>query len=181
MSLNNVIIRTKEQLKVMNEHLREALYNKTRSSEPTPLIYQYLHNPKNEFIVDNDNTIGSIVNIRKNKNGDIVGDVNINSILKLANNYQGCIDNMMGLFNPDTSKFEIVAFVVYDKAAKELIDNKPKNAVKPGVIPFMSGVDPVTMKEVSETIMGEYKKLVDSEQIDKLLEERSDGSDVTGE
>lgn len=173
MSLSPVIIRTAKKFESMNEMLIEAINNLIKSKKEIPLIYEYLHNPNKELIIDSDNKIGTISNVRKDKKGNIIGDVAIYNILKLANNYQGCIDNLTASYHPDTKQIEIDAFIIYDKTAKENIKSK-RNQIsdlsKPGEAALMSEYGPEMMKDISDALIEEYNKLVSTKQIDKIIE-----------
>ena len=65
------------------------------------------------------------------------------------------------------------AFIVYDKEAKELVRERKRSTAspKPGRIPLVSGIDPVTMKEITDTLVKEYNKLVEGQQSDKTKED----------
>lgn len=151
----------------MDERLVSALISLDHSKREIPLAYQYLHNPNKEFIVDCDNRIGTISNIRKNTEGDIIGDVKLMSILKLASNYTGTVDNMVASFDAETNRAKIDAFIVYDKHAKDEIVSKNLRRVvdvnklaKSGEIPIMSSVDSNMMKEMSEKLLSEYEDMM---------------------
>ena len=163
-----VTIRTKEQEKKMNQLLQNALSILMRNPhKEIPLVYQYLHNPNAELIIDADNRVGTITNVRRNRAGDIIGDVAINNILKIASNFVGEIDNMAASNHPDTRRVEIDAFIIYDKTAKDEIRVRKQNVLngrmdafaKSGEIPIMSrnGVD--TMREISEKLVKEYENM----------------------
>lgn len=164
----NISIRTKKQMNKMDARLVDALHHLLQESVEIPLVYQYLHNPKKEFIIDSDNRIGTVKNITKMENGDIVGDVSIKNILKIASNFNGVIDNMVATVNPKTNSMEIIAFIIYDKHAKEEIVSKnvrrfvdATKLPKSGEIPIMTQYGNDMMKEVSKTLISEYKTMLD--------------------
>lgn len=165
MSVEPVIIRTKEQLTNMNHVLVNALNNLAKSNKEIPIIYQYLHNPNEEVIVDVDNTIGTARNIIIDGKGDIVCNVKIRDLMKIASNYQGVIDNILATMNPNNNECEVNAFIIYDKFAKQEIMDRKKlmqnnsDLARPGDIPFVSEYGADMLKEVSETLLEEYKKL----------------------
>ena len=176
MKLNAVVIRTKEQLLSMNEYLVKGLKSLKKTDE-IPLIYNYLHNPKNELVVDSNNRIGMVTNIRKNSRGDIIGDVIISNILKLASNFVGVIDNIAASIEPSTNNIKINAFIIYDVEAKNKvteIKKKSNSIAKLGEIPLMSNVDQDMMKEISDTLLNEYKNLVEKQECKSILKEETD-------
>ena len=177
-----VIIRTKAQEGKMNPALQEALsFLLKNRHKKVPLIYQYLHNPKAELVVDADNRIGTITNVRRNSNGDIVGDVTINDILRLASNFTGVIDNMAASYHQESNHPEIDAFIIYDKTAKDEIKVKRTRTgnlaplAKPGEIPIMAqdGVD--VMREVSEKLLKEYENMIEKQDSKSEKEDDTDG------
>lgn len=162
-----VTIRTKEQMENMDERLVSALKSLETDNREIPLAYQYLHNPNKEFIVDSDNRIGTVTNIRKSDNGDIVGAVNIISILKIASNFTGTIDNMVATLDPKANHVKIDAFIIYDKHAKDEIISKnvrrvvsPDRLARAGEIPIMSNMGADVMQEVSKTLLSEYESMM---------------------
>lgn len=162
----DITIRSKEQLKSMNPIIVEALQNASKTNKEVPLIYQYLHNPNKPLIVDSENKIGTISNIHKAVDGDYVGVANIKNILALASNFEHVIDNLAVSLHSDTGKFEVDAFIIYDKHAKN--DIKVRNekveelskSPKYGEIPIMSQHSPTMMQDIANTLMDEYKKLM---------------------
>lgn len=163
-----VKIRTKMQESKMNPTLRDALsFLMKNPHKEIPLVYQYLHNPNVELVIDSDNRIGTITNVRRDKDGDIVGDVSINNILKLASNFVGVIDNVAASIHPNTNRIEVDAFIIYDKAAKDEIRikrdfqrRKMASLAKAGEIPIMSSNGADTLREVSEKLMKEYENMI---------------------
>lgn len=166
-----ITIRTKEQEQKMNPSLQDALSNLLKNPKrEIPLVYQYLHNPNAELIIDSDNRIGTITNVRRSRDLDIIGDVSINSILKLASNFDGEVDNMMASYHQKTSRIEIDAFIIYNKMAKEEIqikkkyqENRINSLSKSGEIPIMSHNGTDVMKEVSETLLKEYENMINEQ------------------
>ena len=167
MVIGNIVIRDISQLCSMDNRLADALKNLTFKKQTIPLVYQYLHNPNKTFIIDIDNTIGKVFNIRRSSNG-IIADIQLNDVLTYASNFTGKIDNMMADFNPNTNEIEIKAFIVYDKVGKEnCIKQKTqslnKQLPKPGEIPFMPSKDNLDMKCISEELINEYNKFISSQ------------------
>ena len=172
-------IRTSEQMSKMDSRLVEALKNATsEKGRKIPVVYQYLHRPNEPLVVDVDNTMGEISNIRYNEDGNIVGDFHIINILKIASNFQGVIDNIAASPKPSSGKnpykFTLDACIVYDRVAKEEILRKKQEArnrisgrmAKPGEVPIVaSGYGMPTLKEISEKLVDEFEKQV-SEQTD---------------
>lgn len=173
----SVTIRTKHQLEHMPQGLQvaiaEALKDRDRSY---PVVYQYLHNPKEPLIVDADNTMGHLTNIQKNKHGDIVGDLSIILILKVASHFQGVIDNIAASYAAGTGVPTIDAFIIYDSIAKAEILRKKKEAeddlnarlAKPGEIPFVASDDGIDMKEITGKLIREFEKVIGEQQEDKI-------------
>ena len=169
-----VVIRTREQLHKMNPDIVGGLMNLTHTDRHTPMIYQYLHSREKSVEIKPDITIGEIYNVRKDKNGNIIGDVKLFFMNRLSVNYQHTIDNLIASIHPETNSIEVDAFIVYDKEAKELVRERRRSAAspKPGRIPLVSGIDPVTMKEITDTLVEEYNKLVEGQQSDKTKEDQ---------
>ena len=173
------MIRTESQLKKMNPSLQDAIsFLLKNPHKKVPLIYQYLHNPTKELVIDCDNRVGTITNVRRNKIGDIVGDVTINDILKIASNFVGEVDNMAASFHEDSKRIEIDAFIIYDKVAKNEIrvnrenqQNKIGALSKVGEIPIMSQNSAETMREISEKLMKEYEIMVNEQNNNSQKEE----------
>ena len=173
------MIRTESQLKKMNPSLQDAIsFFFNYPHKKVPLIYQYLHNPTKELVIDCDNRVGTITNVRRNKKGDIVGDVTINDILKIASNFVGEVDNMAASFHEDSKRIEIDAFIIYDKVAKNEIrvnrenqQNKIGALSKVGEIPIMSQNSAETMREISEKLMKEYEIMVNEQNNNSQKEE----------
>ena len=161
-----IVIRSKEQLKNMNPVIIEALQNAQKFHKEIPLIYQYLHNPNKPLIVDNENKIGMVTNIHKSTYGDYVGTVSIQNILALASNFDHTIDNLGVSNHSDTGRFEVDAFIIYDKHAKNDVKVRNEkleslsNIPKTGEIPIMSQHNPKMMKEIADQLVDEYKKLM---------------------
>ena len=178
MILEGVVIRNNAKMQMMDKLLLDGLELLTLKKSEVPLVYTYLHNPNKEFIIDGDNKIGKVFNIRKTKNG-IVGDVELLSILKLASNYTGVIDNMMAEINPHTKKIEIKAFIIYDKIAKEDIVRKRNQSLdtlnqrlaKPGEIPFVSSYDNFDLSKINDELVKEYQKLMEPQNNNEELKE----------
>lgn len=160
MKLEAVIIRTFDQIRMMDENLVKGLTS-IKPFDKIPLIYNYLHNPNNELVIDNSNRIGTVTNVRVNDKGDIVGDIDILDILKLASNFEGVIDNIAASINPTNGEVTVNAFIIYDIVAKNKI--KEGKRLKHGEIPLMSTTDPEMMKEVSEKLVEEYKNLIEKQ------------------
>lgn len=169
----NIIIRSKDQLNKMNKALTDALYETTKfSGTKIPLIYQYLHNPNSKVYVDETNSIGFITNIRKDKMGNIAGNIIINNPLSsLSTHFTGIIDNMVVVPNSNGSGHKILAFIIYDKGAKQTIDNKSQVYSKVGQIPDMMGISNEKMKEISNEILKEYENSLDIKQTSKIEKE----------
>lgn len=170
MVMKSVIIRDKEHFSSMNKVLKDAIKNSMRKT--IPLVYQYLHNPDIEFYVDDDNKLGEVSNLRFDNKGNLIGDILLYDMLHLAIHYQGGVDNIFASINQKTKKPEVYGFVIYDKFAKSVIDDKNKNKsnndtfeIRPGNVPIVSNIDNVKLQEVCEEIIEEYKKLTSSEQM----------------
>lgn len=172
-----VTVRTREQLTNMNVQLVDALKYEInrRRGKRIPIIYQYLHNPNVPLVVDRDNTIGYIDNIRKDKDGNIVADLEMLNLLKIASNYQGIIDNIAASFKPNEKRITIDAFIIYDKVAKEEILQRKKERqtsmenrlAKPGEIPFMVSSDSnEAVHSITDKLMVEFNKRMSEEQSD---------------
>ncbi len=163
--MDEVVIRTNRQLKSMNLAIVKALEDAAGMKKGRiPVIYQYLHKPGTPTIVDDTNIIGYITNIKKEKNGDIVGDIGIISLMKLAIHYQGVIDNICVSIDPSTKATKIDCFIVYDRSAKSEIDRlreekKNPRVFKRGEIPFVDdGVGKqMALKKITEEIEKELK------------------------
>lgn len=177
-----VTIRTEEQLKKMNPQLVEAIKNSIRNEgKPIPVVYQYLHKPGEELVIDSDNTIGKVTNMRFDGKGDVVGDIEIMNILKIAANFQGTVDNIVASVKPigntGRTKLTVDGLIVYDKVAKEEILRKKREQqvlaesdfcerlAKPGEIPIMPAVaegdmSMTKLKDVSEKLIDEFKQRV---------------------
>jgi hypothetical protein len=172
MTIEGVVVRTANQQKKMSRELLQALTNACKSNKGLPIIYQYLHNPKEELIVDSDNTMGYVRNVHRNHKGDIIADVEIMQLLRISSNWQGVIDNIAASPKPNQNNIITVdAFIVYDAEAKSEIDKRNEEKrladplegrlAKPGVVPFMSsGNDDTNIKEISEKLIDDYKKRV---------------------
>jgi hypothetical protein len=170
MTIEGVVIRTANQQKKMNQELVRALHGANKNSKGIPVVYQYLHNPNEPLIVDSDNTMGYVYNVRRNHRGDVIGDVEIMQLLRIAVNWQGVIDNIAASPKQEqNNQYTVDAFIVYDIAAKARIDKKreEQKLVHPmgvnrlavaGEIPFMPSADDNSfIKEASEKLTEEYK------------------------
>jgi len=180
-----VIIRTATQIKHMNPHIVRALNEAIKHDKvDIPVVYQYLHRPGVPFVATMENTIGKITKISKSFNGDYVGTIRLISLVKLASNYMGVIDNIAVSMIQGISQVKIDGFIIYDKTAKLQIMNKEKNVQskqdgavviprgpKAGEIPFaMSSSTEASelMKEASKLLIDEFnKKMSEDEQSDK--------------
>ena len=171
MILTDVMIRTSDQVLSMDSRLVDALNYSTKKNDKIPLVYRYLHNPNEEFIVDETNKIGNISNIRKTSKG-YIGDVEIHDIIKLAINYQGTIDNLLVTYNTNIGRFEVNAFIIYDKIAKSECDKRKKDRLnninrrlpRPGEVPFSSSYDNIDVKRACEALIEEYNKHMASQE-----------------
>lgn len=172
MGLNPVIIKTRDQLKKSNESIVSAINKLLMQNKRIPLVYQYLHTTP--FVLDPSNIIGDVYNVRKDKNGNVIGDVKLYPISNHAHHYQNTIDNILVVDNPKNGEFEVNVFIVYDKEAKRELIEKRNHAAnglpKSGSIPFMSPYGPELMKEITETLTEEYEKLVAGQQKDNSNE-----------
>lgn len=172
-------IRTKEQLKTMNPRIEEAVRNSIRDGRAIPLVYQYLHKPGKELIINSDNTIGKVTNIRYDEHGDLVGDVEIIDILKIASNFVGVVDNLMASPKPmhserDGYRLTLDGLIVYDKFAKDDILARKRRMLesdfagrlaRPGEIPIMpTSSDKLTMREVTNKLVDEFKNRVEKQE-----------------
>lgn len=160
-----ITIRTRDREKTMNPALQDALSNLLKDpKKEVPLVYQYLHNPKEGLVVDSDNKIGIVTNVRRDSHWNIIGDVVINDILRLASNFVGEIDNMAASFNKVTHECNIDAFIIYDITAKNMVDERRSkqsiSLAKYGEIPIMSQSDPDMMKEISKELIKEYENMM---------------------
>ena len=172
MGLDPVIIKTRDQLKKSNEPVVSAINKLLTQNKRIPLVYQYLHTTP--FVLEPNNIIGDVYNIRKDKNGNVIGDVKLYPISNHAHHYQNTIDNILVVNNPKNGDYEVNVFIVYDKDAKRELIEKRKRAAndlpKPGNIPFMSQYGPELMKQITETLTEEYEKLLVGQQKDNLNE-----------
>jgi hypothetical protein len=184
MIVDNVVIRSAKQQKTMNKDVLTALLRACKRNKSIPIIYQYLHNPKEQLVVDSDNKMGEAYNIRRIANGDITATVYIDQMLKVSLNWHGIIDNIGATISAEHYGIPVVnAFIVYDTEAKKAIDKKNaekksegvallnKQLAKPGQVPFVTSGDSNSfMKDASENIMREFNKRM-SEQADNQNDE----------
>lgn len=163
-----IIIRSLEQQSKMKPEILQALKSLFNTNKTIPIVYQRLHKPGAPLIIDSDNKIGEMTNIRKENNGDIVGDVTVYNVLKLANNFDGAIDNIAASLNAKTGKARLDAFIIYDKVAKDeirLLKSMNANGLaKEGEIPLESSVKQEDLMAITDELMEEYRKLVASQQ-----------------
>ena len=176
-----LVIRAEKQLKNMDSRLVEALKNSIGENyKAIPVVCQYLHKPGEELVVDSDNTIGKVTNIRFNGKGDVVGDFEIMNILKIATNFQGTVDNIAASAKPNGKgdpKFAVDALIIYDKLAKEEILRKKRDMerqlmesdfctrlAKPGEIPIVPSAtgkaSVAELLDVTEKLVDEFKNRV---------------------
>lgn len=139
----NVVIRTKEQLKTMGELgkvLRTIGTDRCNITLPdeieeVPLVYQFCKGKDGETLhVTPDRIIGGVSNIRKDENGDLVGDVRLSPMMRLSVHFQGRIDNLLvAKTTPleDTKHqtksevvYELKQFIVYDKLTVKQSQNE---------------------------------------------------------
>lgn len=183
---NSVIIRTATQIRAMNPHIVKALDAVVDKKDISiPVVYQYLHRPGVQFLATSDNTIGKIVYVTKDFKGDYIGTIHLMSLLKLASNYMGVIDNIAVSINQATNQVSLDGFIVYDKSAKLKIAKKKNldidmpnddlsmiHGPRAGEIPFALSSTTETselMKEASKLLIDEFnKKVADEEQSDKI-------------
>lgn len=163
-----IVIRSKKEQSKMNPEILQSLKSEFHSDKKIPIIYQRLHNPNEPLVIDSDNKIGQISNTRQSSNGDIIGDIQIFNVLKLANNFEGTIDNIAASLNLDTGKVNLDAFIIYDKVAKDELRlrkaTKGFDLAKEGEIPLESNIKQEDLVAINDKLMEEYRKLVESQQ-----------------
>lgn len=154
-------IRGVEQLESMDPRLTSALIALTKRPKlQIPLIYQYLHNPKESIVVDDDNKIGYVTEFKHTSIG-IIGSVVLDILKTNSNQFQGVIDNLMVTINPNTKNPECHAFIVYDKDAKVMIDSRKQEQLKdlqlpkPGEIPLAT--EQVDMKDINKQLVEQFE------------------------
>ena len=135
MRYDQIVIKTKEQLKQSKSEVRSALEVEVSigtKEKKYALMYKYLGSskPSKELGMNESDAIGYVTDIRRSDNGDIVGTVCINDFMKKSEHFQGIIDNIVvGYLPPNKNKRcypTIQMFVIYDKYAKAIIDEKNK-------------------------------------------------------
>lgn len=129
----NIIVRKKEQLVSMNPEIVSTLKTACRKQESCSLIYQPLQSKEatKDLVIDSSNRIGTIYNLRLDKEENVICDLEVFDLMKLASNFNGVIDNLIiqkVLPNKSSNHYrlKIVAFVIYDVELKEKIDNQLK-------------------------------------------------------
>ena len=165
MALHPVTIKTREQLNKSNPIIVDALIGSINQKMRIPMVYQLSHTEP--FKLNSNEKIGEIYNIRKDKRGNIIGDVKLYTMSYFAFHYQGMIDNIVVSNNPNNGEPNIDAFIVYDRRTKEAIETRKRissDLQKAGNIPFMSPCGPDMLKEISDTLIKEYEKLVSLQQ-----------------
>lgn len=133
----NIIIRTKEQLDKMGE-LGDAIVDMWDDGafeyKNFPIVYQYMKGKDGESVdTDKINHIGKAYDVRIDSYGNLICDVDINPVMRKSIHFQNTIDNLVvakhtitdrkgnvrtGCSDSQTTFYELVQFVIYDKEVK---------------------------------------------------------------
>lgn len=147
MKQRDVIIRRKTDVDLFDTRFKIAFTTVEKNTE-IPIYYQYCQETQSSGLVSDDNMfIGKAKEIRENQDGDIVCTVIINDALRLANHFQGVIDNFKISIAPDeygNMKPKLLQLIIYDKDFKKAVDEKVAKAKKDRVlVPVEGDVAPV--------------------------------------
>lgn len=133
-----IVIRNKQQLNQMNEHMRAALMEfckQPRSTRSLPVVYQYLHRDDEPITEDyiKHNTVATMTDIHYDASSEqVLGTlVMTKGGVAVATN-PTVIDNIMATLNFDKDataplsekKLKLGALIVYNTVAKEKIDQQ---------------------------------------------------------
>lgn len=166
MALQPVIIKTVGRLNKTNPIIVNALMDSINQERRIPMVYQLSHTEP--FELKSNEIVGEIYNIRKDKCGNVIGDVELYPTTHFAYHYQNTIDNIVVSNNPNNGEPNIDAFIIYDRRTKEATETRKRisnDLQKAGNIPFMSSPGgPGMLKEISDTLIKEYEKLVSLQQ-----------------
>ena len=175
MIIKNGIIRKKDELVNIRKEIVTALNTLVGHKDiKINIVYEYLHTRNGASASSgSDCIIGYVDNIQLSSNGDIVGDFHINDLLKLANNFTGSIDNIVcGVVDiKGKINYMISNFVIYDRFAKEVIDNainskETRNIVRLEDSPIEDSIgianeeNPLMRPDVQESINNAMKDFI---------------------
>lgn len=164
MNHKNVLIKTKEQMVATSAHpdIKKSLEIEARSKTKGvyPLTYKYLGVPgiHKDNNVTTENTIGSVTNIRYDANENIVADVSLEEVKNSTKHFSGIIDSTVVRFNSsedlDKHKSESIVidhFIIFDKFAKSIIDERNRKSGRSNVVKTTSSpIADVTPMDKSE-------------------------------
>jgi hypothetical protein len=156
----------------MNPALVSALEECRVKGLRVPIVYQYLHNPNKQLEITQDNLVGYVSNIHyvtKGEDSLLIGDVEIDDLLRVAVNFEGKVDNMMAEADADGKSVHIKAFIIYNKIAKDIINKKKEDEInkrlpRPGEIPYV-GNHIVDWTAVNESIAEEFERSIQNAKI----------------
>lgn len=110
----------------LNNNDKELVSSFLARKEKVPIYYQYCQSTADTAVdLPQDNLLGYATNLHVD-NGMLLCDVEIIHLLKLANNFDGSIDNYVLSINRsgDKSAYCIDKFIVYDRNFKKKVEDK---------------------------------------------------------
>lgn len=123
---NDVLIRSVAYLDKRDKSLVNSFLAR---KEKIPIYYHYCQTDTPPVNLNENNLIGYATNLHVD-NGLLLCDVEIIHLLKLANNFDGTIDNFVLSINRQSDNFYTIdKFIVYDKEFKRKVDAKMNERV----------------------------------------------------
>lgn len=173
MKQRDVIIRRKTDVDLFDTRFKRAFTTVGKNTE-IPIYYQYCQETQSSGLVSDDTMfIGKAKEIRENQDGDIVCTVIINDALRLANHFQGVIDNFKISIAPDeygNMKPKLLQLIIYDKDFKKAVDEKMARAKKNRALvpvegdtaPVRDGENPLRTDDVRNAIENDLNRFRDA-------------------